>query len=608
MQKKLLLFLLLTIVRANSEEEGEESPDGEEEEEEEKEFWIDTGCIKSRPALCPDGVCYADYSSCEPLDGCTNPKTSLMCPSGVCVSNFEECANKSYNCAIPSLTLCADGFCRENCEGIQTNGCTPDEPFFCASGKCVKYAAQCIDYRCSIEKPFICNDLKCVPNFMSCSTNHLSYMIDEKSDELTVNTSNRTKITYSINSKLNKNEKSIAFSFENNYLIYNEFTAGFASMNTMGIEEFELQINFKPVPKSIIAESKIKYEETNLDTEKLSNLIFSKEYGYLDHTEFIRSSILEIELEDFEYNHFFFGNMPTLSFRYNKIDKYPDFSLTQDEINTLNENLDFFYDINDANNYYCLGIYNEDQNEWSCISRNIVDINENVISFKVPFPGIYSIIFFPINTDNIDPPCGFVCEYKKTFYSLLLITIPVVFLIISYILDNHGKYIEEMKQKLYDLGDNLGSGLMDLKKFKNKFKKKKKKMKKIEGEEELKEEDMVENENYEILLKEPDQEINPLDLIDENFDVKGNIQTFSNPLIFNQKKATNDEEQTKKNLESEKIHLKFKSSVLLETKIKLLKKLTALNSEKQSLKKDIEKLKTLQGINAIYEEDNNQDI
>lgn len=607
MQKKLLLFLLLTIIRANSQEEAgeeDEQPE-EEEEEEEKENWIDTGCIKSRPALCPDGVCYADYSSCEPLDGCTNPKTSLMCPSGICVSNFEECANKSYQCAISSLNLCSDGFCRENCEGIQTNGCTPDSPFFCANGKCVKYAAQCIDYRCSIERPFICNDLKCVPNFMSCSTNHLSYMIDEKSDEITVNTSNRTKITYSINSKLNKNEKSIAFSFENNYLIYNEFTAGFASMNTRGIEEFELTLSFKPVPKSIIANSKIKYEETNLDTEKLSNLIFSKEYGYLDHTEFIRSSIVQIELEDFEYNHFFFGHMPTTSFRYNKIDKYPDFSLTQEEIDTLNNNFEGYYDINDPNNYYCLGIFNEDADEWSCISRNIVDINENVISFKVPFPGIYSIIFFPINTDNIDPPCGFVCEYKKIFYSLLLIIIPVTFLIISYILDNHGDLIEEMKKKISNLGDNFA--IMDLKNLKNKFKKKNKKAKNQE-EVELKEEDLVENENYEILLKEPDEDINPLDLIDENFDVKGNIQTFSNPLIFNQKKAENDEEQIKKNLESEKVHLKFKSSVLLESKIKLLKKLTALNSEKQSLKKDIEKLKSLQGINAIYEEDNNQDI
>ena len=606
MQKKFLLLLLLTIVRANSEEaeEGVEEEEPEEEEEgEEKEFWIDTGCIKSRPSLCPDGVCYEDYSSCEPLNGCTNPKASLMCPSGACVKNFEECANKSYTCAIPTLTLCADGFCRENCEGIQTNGCTPENPFYCASGICVKYSAQCIDYRCSIERPFICNDLKCVPNFMSCSTNHLSYMIEEKSDLVTVNISNRTKVNYNIHSKLNKNEKSVSFNFENNFLIYNQYTAGFASMSTRGIEEFEINLAFHPFPKSLISNSKINYPSTNLDTEKLSNIIFSKAYGFLDHTEFIRSSIINVEVEDFEYNHFFFNQMPTLSFRYNKIDKYPDFSLTQEEKDVLNENSGVEYDINDPNNYYCMGIFNEEKDEWSCISRKIIDINENIISFKIPFPGIYSIIFFPVNTDNIDPPCGFVCQYRKTFYTLLLITIPVTFLIISYILDNHGEYISEIQQKMLDIGGKLGSGLMDLKKLKNKLKKNKK----TDPDEDEEEED-EDNETYEVLLKEPDQEINPLDLIDENFDVKGNIQTFSNPLIFNQKEAKNDAEQTKKNLESEKIHLKFKSSVLLENKIKLLKKLTALSSEKQSIKRDIEKLKTLQGINAIFENGNGQSI
>lgn len=53
------------------------------------------------------------------------------------------------------------------------------------------------------------------------------------------------------------------------------------------------------------------------------------------------------------------------------------------------------YNINDPSNYYCLGNYNPDTDQWICISWNLIEINDSTIEFNVPFPGIYAIIFSP---------------------------------------------------------------------------------------------------------------------------------------------------------------------------------------------------------------------
>jgi hypothetical protein len=631
MKAKLLLLLLFTIsvyrfelteeeAEMEAEEDEEEnktesegdsnqsSNEDSEEDSGEPKFWIDNGCIKSRPSLCPDGKCYADYSYCKPLEGCTQPKESLMCPSGLCVSDFDHCTTKSYKCPIESLNLCGDGVCRIDCKEILTNGCPPENPFYCPSGKCVKFAAQCIDYRCSFERPYLCNDLKCVPNVYSCATNFLSYMIKEVTEELLINRANKDKISYKIFS-VYKNEKNILFDFENNYLMYNNFTAGYQNLSQKGFEEFEVNLSFKPVPRSVVQHSKVQYKELNLDTEKLTSLIFKKQYGYLQYNEFIRSSIIEFNLEDFDYNHFFFNDFPTFNFNYNKMDKFPDFTLTSEELKNLNSNSGISYNINDPSNYYCLGIYNKAKNEWICTSRKVISINENIISFKVATPGIYAVIYCPIESEAVSN-CGLVCQYKKIFFSIILITIPVVLLIISFIFDNYGEEIESAKKKMMEIAKQ-GTKLVDVKNLK--------KLEKLKDITPLTKDDkkpLVESEDeseedsdYEIIEEEKRDEIDPADIIDENFDVKGKIQIFANPLIFDQK-ATNGDQRNKADLEQEKINLKYKKSALLENKIKLLKKLNALTSEKSVLKKDIDKLKVLQGINNAFNEEDykNDDI
>ena len=103
----------------------------------------DIGCNSNRPALCPDGNCYEDYSFCQPLIGCTSQEAPIMCPSGQCALNFASCGETSYSCEVPGYTRCVDGVCRMRCSEINTNGCPVETPFYCPSGKCAKNRLDC---------------------------------------------------------------------------------------------------------------------------------------------------------------------------------------------------------------------------------------------------------------------------------------------------------------------------------------------------------------------------------------------------------------------------------------------------------------------------------
>lgn len=115
-------------------------------------------------------------------------------------------------------------------------------------------------------------------------------------------------------------------------------------------------------PKSNVRNSTVIIPEKDLYMEKLSNIIFKKEISQLKHFEFIRSPIVQIEFEDYTYNHFFFNRFPKLQIIYNKIDRFPDFFLTEEEEVQLMKKYEMPYSINDAANYYCLGYFIEDLN------------------------------------------------------------------------------------------------------------------------------------------------------------------------------------------------------------------------------------------------------
>lgn len=113
--------------------------------------------------------------------------------------------------------------------------------------------------------------------------------------------------------------------------IYNEFTAEKKKIVDQGVGEVAITLKISSFPKSIVQNSTVLIEEKDLYMEKLSNIIFKKEISQLKHFEFIRSPIVNIEFEGYTYNHFFFNRFPKLQMIYNKIHKYPNFFLTEEE-------------------------------------------------------------------------------------------------------------------------------------------------------------------------------------------------------------------------------------------------------------------------------------
>ena len=131
-----LLIILALTARTLAAEDGKGDDDIFEDD-------YDIGCNTNRPALCPDGNCYEDYSFCQPLVGCTSQEAPIMCPSGQCALSFASCNESSYACEVAGYTRCVDGVCRLKCSDIHTNGCPVETPFYCPSGKCVRNRLGC---------------------------------------------------------------------------------------------------------------------------------------------------------------------------------------------------------------------------------------------------------------------------------------------------------------------------------------------------------------------------------------------------------------------------------------------------------------------------------
>lgn len=239
-----------------------------------------------------------------------------------------------------------------------------------------------------------------------------------------------------------KNERVLRISVQTSDLLFHDNTAEKKKILDQGQDEVEITLKITSYPKSMVRQSTVQIEEKDLYMEKLSNIIFKKEISQLRHFEFIRSPIVQIEFEDYTYNHFFFNRFPKLQIIYNKIDKYPNFFLTEEEDKQQMKEYEMPYSINDPSNYYCLGYFIEDQNEWKCISRNLIEINDSIVEFNFPFPGVYAVIFCPIHFEKDETfTCDFVCQYRKNIFLFVLLLIPLIYLSVNYILQVYGKDI-----------------------------------------------------------------------------------------------------------------------------------------------------------------------
>ena len=567
-QKKLILIylslaiMLFVSVKADKEPSEEESN----EEEEENESWIDTGCVHDKPALCPSGICMASYDDCEIVSGCTSFANPLMCPTGRCVNNFEDCIEKNYECVVAGHKRCADGHCRVDCSGIQTNGCQMDNPYYCPTGRCVNYEIQCTDFRCStFDEPYMCDDLTCKKSRLSCPANQTGILISREATEKTIHANDNIKNMLTVPFESEKTNLALKFYYTGANLFYSKFTAAFSKYKEELIEEYNALIKFDPIPNSYYEKSKISYDRINLEMELLTSNIFAKEFQDLIASEFIRSAVFKISIENYEYNHLFFSTYPTIQIKYTKLNpSIGSKKAGKKEEEEESSDLDNDYDINDASQIYCLGLYDTKQEKWFCVSRRPVTYSDFLIEYRVPMAGIYAILYYPAVTDEDSGPCGFVCKHKKVILSIILLIIPATILIFLYVKRKVQYMYAKTKKNFMALTVN------DDDPFYND---------KTSGF----------NKNFE-----------PTNLLDEdNYEIKGDTYTFINPLLFGSDQ--NDTEKPETELENRKVKLKFKNSQVLNEKLLLLRKLSALNSEIADLKNDIARLRKLQGINVIYE-------
>lgn len=164
-----------------------------------------------------------------------------------------------------------------------------------------------------------------------------------------------------------------------------------------------INLNFAPYPKSLLRNTILIQDKTDLNIEILTNRIFSKNFMELKFYEFIRSPVVKIEIKDFDYNHFFFTKFPSIQLTYNKIYDFPNQKLTQEEQEELQNQIGVSFDVNKPENYYCLAVLveNEDDDwEWRCVSRKIIDYNDKIIEFGIPYPGVFAVIYFPITVEE----------------------------------------------------------------------------------------------------------------------------------------------------------------------------------------------------------------
>lgn len=558
MKRRTHLFILALAILMLS------NPIKSEEEEDDNESWIDSGCIKDKPALCPNGLCMVSYDECDIIMGCTANDLPLMCPNGNCVSNFEDCEDKSYDCVVPEHTRCSDGACRVKCSGIRTNGCSMDRPFFCPTGKCVKTQIQCTDFRCpTFKEPFMCDDLSCKKTPMSCPNNQTSMLIHEEKTQLLINYNDHIKSVYTVWYNQDLNNLALRFYSSGNRLFYDKHTAGFYKLREKSIEEFTGSIHFEPVPFSDFENSKILYEKIDLQVEILTSIIFAKAFSSLKPYEFVRSPAFKFSVENYEYNHFPYASSPSIQIKYTKLDGYPVESKSKDDIRKISVEYEVEYDLTDPSQLYCLGYYDIKQKTWFCVARRMFKYSDHLIEYKLPIPGIYAVLYAPATEMANIEPCSFICQNKKVILSLLLLILPIALLVSLYIKDHIKTLYRLTKQNLVALTAKDDDPFY----------------KKEENEE------------------KPNESQHILD--DDNYEIKGDTYTFINPLIFGT--GSQNIENSDKELEGQKVKLKFKNMQVLNEKLLILKKLSALNSEIADLKDDIMRLKKLQGINAIYE-------
>lgn len=82
----------------------------------------------------------------------------------------------------------------------------------------------------------------------------------------------------------------------------------------------------------------------------------------------------------------------------------------------------------------CLGRYDNVEAKWRCAQRVKPGTDSQMMYYSVRENGVYAIIFNPVYDEKNKPTealCGYLCKDKRTVMSVVLFTIPLLFLTLN---------------------------------------------------------------------------------------------------------------------------------------------------------------------------------
>ncbi len=352
-------------------------------------------------------------------------------------------------------------------------------------------------------------------------------------------------------SQIDPNINLVSVKFNYDSIFYSPYTAGYAYLSLQSETTMDVALKLEPVPLSYVSPSAFVYDELDLESEKLTSLIFMKSVADLEASEFIRSPVFRFYFDNYEYNHFLLGPFEFMV-TFNKIRNFPDPDITAEELEKLRTEADLNLDVTDPSNYYCLASYNELTRTWACISRNILSISENKIEFAAVTTGIFAVIYCPKVDDGNPQFCGFVCRHKKAIMTTLMVLVPVLLIVGGFIWSLFWASYRTLEEKIK----------------------------------------LVNTDENEAIVKPGDGRE---DTDDEGVGVETAKHAYNNPLLFQEDTHGSDINA----LELSKQRLRFKDEKLLAEKLKQLRKNLSLRNELESIRDGIAQMKVLQGQEAF---------
>lgn len=385
----------------------------------------------------------------------------------------------------------------------------------------------------------------------SCPYNYISYMIRQVSVPMVVSENDSMTETVKVTSEFDQNINLVSVKFNRASLFYSPFTAGYSFLSLQSQTELKASLRMEPVPFSFVSPSAFVYDEMDLESEKLTSLIFMKSVSDLEPHEFIRSPVFRFYLDGYEYNHFILGPFNFIV-NFNKIKNYPDPDMTEEEEQQIKEATDLRMNVTDPSNFYCLGSFNELTRTWDCISRNVVSISENKIEFTVMTTGVFAVLYCPKVETEVVQFCGFVCRNKKEIMTVLMVLVPILLIVGGFVLAIAKSSYSALEEKIKLVSSD---------------------------------------ENEKVFGSKSDKE----ETGDEGAGVEGAKFAYNNPLVFKDDPRGSEVQA----LENNKMKLKYKNEKLLAEKLRQLRKNLSLRYEMEAIQDNIARMKKMQGAGAF---------